>query len=72
MSDDLDLPEWMEWALGKLISPGVSIKPHPSGSLSHPAMGEMLRLIRQNESDPAFVGVQIATLAKRHGGGPLR
>ena len=27
--------------LGKpwtLISPGVSIKPHPSGSLSHPAM----------------------------------
>src|SRR5690606_24254522 len=25
-------------------SPGVSIKPHPSGSLTHPAMTEMLRL----------------------------
>src|SRR5262249_40527533 len=37
--------------LGKpwtLASPGVSIKPHPSGSLSHPAMGEMMRLIRQH------------------------
>lgn len=28
-------------------SPGISIKPHPSGSLTHPAMGEMMRLIRQ-------------------------
>src|SRR4249920_444283 len=36
-------------------SPGVSIKPHPSGSLSHPAMGEMLRLIRQNDIKPADV-----------------
>ena len=27
-------------------SPGVSIKPFPSGSLTHPAMTEMLRLIR--------------------------
>jgi len=27
-------------------SPGVSIKPHPSGSLTHPGMTEMLRLIR--------------------------
>jgi len=26
-------------------SPGVSIKPHPSGSLTHPAMTELLRLI---------------------------
>src|SRR3546814_19402405 len=25
--------------------PGVSIKPHPSGSLTHPGMTEMLRLI---------------------------
>src|SRR5207248_11210717 len=32
-----------------LASPGVSIKPYPSGSLSHPAMGEMLRLVRQND-----------------------
>jgi len=36
-------------------SPGVSIKPHPSGSLSHPAMGEMLRLIRQHDIKPADV-----------------
>ena len=44
--------------LGKpwtLASPGVSIKPHPSGSLSHPAMGEMLRLIRQNDIKAADV-----------------
>ena len=27
-------------------SPGVSIKPHPSGSLTHPGMTEMLRLIK--------------------------
>src|SRR5712692_800128 len=32
-----------------LASPGVSIKPHPSGSLSHPAMGEMLRLIHEHD-----------------------
>jgi len=31
-----------------LMSPGVSIKPHPSGSLTHPAMTEMLRLIYEN------------------------
>jgi 2-methylcitrate dehydratase PrpD len=30
-------------------SPGVSIKPHPSGSLTHPGMTEMLRLIRQHK-----------------------
>lgn len=28
-------------------SPGVSIKPFPSGSLTHPGMSEMLRLIRR-------------------------
>ncbi len=35
--------------LGKpwtLLSPGVSIKPHPSGSLTHPGMTEMARLMR--------------------------
>ncbi len=36
-------------------SPGVSIKPHPSGSLTHPAMGEMMRLIRQHDINPADV-----------------
>lgn len=28
------------------VMPGVSIKPHPSGSLTHPGMTELLRLIR--------------------------
>ena len=32
-----------------IADPGVSIKPHPSGSLTHPGMTEMLRLIRANE-----------------------
>ncbi|HEX7889264.1 MAG TPA: MmgE/PrpD family protein [Ramlibacter sp.] len=38
--------------LGKpwtFAEPGVSIKPHPSGSLTHPGMTEMLRLIQQND-----------------------
>jgi 2-methylcitrate dehydratase PrpD len=30
-------------------SPGVSIKPFPSGSLTHPGMTEILRLIRANK-----------------------
>ena len=30
-------------------SPGVSIKPHPSGSLTHPGMTEMLRLIKEHK-----------------------
>ena len=37
--------------LGKpwsLLTPGVSIKPYPSGSLTHPAMDEMTRLVRAN------------------------
>jgi 2-methylcitrate dehydratase PrpD len=35
--------------------PGVSIKPFPSGSLTHPAMGEMLRLIREHNIKAADV-----------------
>ncbi|THD84687.1 MmgE/PrpD family protein [Aliigemmobacter aestuarii] len=30
-------------------SPGVSIKPHPSGSLTHPGMTEMLHMIREHK-----------------------
>ncbi len=30
------------------LDPGVSIKPHPSGSLTHPGMTEMLRLIAEH------------------------
>jgi len=51
-------PDAIVGRLGKpwtLASPGVSIKPHPSGSLSHPAMGEMLRLIRENNIKPGDV-----------------
>jgi len=39
-----------------LLSPGVSIKPYPSGSLTHPAMDELLDLIRGN-------GIQAAEIA---------
>ena len=41
-------------------NPGVSIKPFPSGSLTHPGMTELLRLIRSNSinaSDVARVDV---------------
>ncbi len=31
------------------VSPGVSIKPFPSGSLTHPGMTELLRLIKLNK-----------------------
>jgi 2-methylcitrate dehydratase PrpD len=31
------------------VTPGVSIKPFPSGSLTHPGMTEMLRLIREHD-----------------------
>ena len=44
--------------LGKpwtFADPGVSIKPFPSGSLTHPAMGEMLRLVRENNVRAADV-----------------
>jgi 2-methylcitrate dehydratase PrpD len=35
--------------------PGVSIKPHPSGSLTHPGMTEMLHLIREHDLSAAMV-----------------
>lgn len=35
--------------------PGVSIKPHPSGSLTHPGMTQLLRLIRANDVRPQDV-----------------
>src|SRR3954469_11620822 len=36
-------------------SPGISIKPHPSGSLTHPGMGAMLELIRKHDIQPQQV-----------------
>jgi len=44
--------------LGKpwtFASPGISLKPYPSGSLGHPAMSEMMRLIEANNIQPAQV-----------------
>jgi len=36
-------------------SPGVSIKPHPSGSLTHPGMAVMIDLLRKNDIKPGQV-----------------
>ena len=36
-------------------SPGVSLKPYPSGSLTHPAMGAMLRLVKKYNLRPGDV-----------------
>lgn len=38
-----------------LVNPGVSLKPYPSGSLTHPAMTALLRLIEKNNITPAEV-----------------
>lgn len=41
--------------LGKpwtFADPGVSLKPYPSGSLTHPAMNAMMRLIQKNNIKP--------------------
>jgi 2-methylcitrate dehydratase PrpD len=51
-------PEAIMNRLGKpwtFASPGVSLKPYPSGSLTHPAMTEMMRLIEANNILPAQV-----------------
>src|SRR5437773_2695962 len=51
-------PEAIMNRLGKpwtFADPGVSIKPFPSGSLTHPAMGEMQRLARENNVQAANV-----------------
>jgi len=45
--------------------PGVSIKPHPSGSLTHPGMGLMLGLIRKHDIRPQQV-VKVKVGTNRH------
>ncbi|MDP9282769.1 MAG: MmgE/PrpD family protein [Chloroflexota bacterium] len=48
----------IDGALGRpwsFDSPGVSIKPHPSGSLTHPGMRVMLRLIEEHDIKPEQV-----------------
>jgi 2-methylcitrate dehydratase PrpD len=51
-------PEMINGLLGNpwtFASPGVSIKPHPSGSLTHPGMSVMIDLIRRHDLDPKRV-----------------
>ncbi len=51
----------LEYIAGKLgapwtfMNPGVSIKPNPSGSLTHPGMTRMLELIMDNDIKPEDV-----------------
>ncbi|MBI4207062.1 MAG: MmgE/PrpD family protein, partial [Betaproteobacteria bacterium] len=45
--------------------PGVSIKPHPSGSLTHPGMGKMLDLIREHDIRPEQV-LKVRVGTNRH------
>lgn len=50
--------EAIQGKLGKpwtFADPGISIKPHPSGSLTHPGMTKMLELIHEHDIDPASV-----------------
>ncbi len=50
--------EMIEGKLGKpwtFHAPGVSIKPHPSGSLTHPGMAVMMELIRKHDIQAAQV-----------------
>jgi 2-methylcitrate dehydratase PrpD len=51
-------PEAMAGKLGRpwtFVSPGISIKPYPSGSLTHPGMTELARLIREHHIRPEQV-----------------
>ena len=58
-------PQAIHGKLGKpwtFAMPGVSIKPHPSGSLTHPGMGVMLELILKHDIRPAQVAkVRVGT-----------
>ena len=58
-------PKAIAGRLGKpwtFAEPGVSIKPHPSGSLTHPGMTEMLRLIREHRIEARDVArVRVGT-----------
>ncbi|HWA79743.1 MAG TPA: MmgE/PrpD family protein, partial [Acetobacteraceae bacterium] len=46
-------------------SPGISIKPHPSGSLTHPAMAVILDLVTRHDVRPEQV-VQLRVGTNRH------
>jgi 2-methylcitrate dehydratase PrpD len=54
-----------------IVNPGVSVKPYPCGSLGHPTMDAMLKLVTEHEVKPA----QIARVRVRAGSNilnPLR
>jgi 2-methylcitrate dehydratase PrpD len=38
-----------------IVSPGVSLKPYPCGSLGHPSMDAMLKLVKTNDVKPEQV-----------------
>lgn len=60
--------EMIDGKLGKpwtFAFPGVSIKPHPSGSLTHPGMGLMMDLIREHDIKPGQV-VRVRVGTNRH------
>ncbi|MBI2973683.1 MAG: MmgE/PrpD family protein [Armatimonadetes bacterium] len=51
-------PSKIEGKLGNpyfYMTPGISIKPYPSGSLSHPAQDVLLELVREHDVGPAQV-----------------
>jgi 2-methylcitrate dehydratase PrpD len=61
-------PSAIHDALGRpwsFESPGVSIKPHPSGSLTHPGMGAMLELILAEDIRPEHVS-RVVVGTNRH------
>lgn len=61
-------PDAIEGRLGDpwtFADPGVSIKPHPSGSLTHPGMGVMIDLIRTNDVRPEDV-IRVDVWTNRH------
>ena len=48
-------PHRLIGALGRphaIVNPGVSVKPYPCGSLSHPSMDAMLKLVSDNNIQP--------------------
>ncbi len=65
MESDTYHPEYIAGKLGNpwsMLAPGVSIKPFPSGALTHPAMAEIVRLIpRHNIRPENVVSVELAT-----------
>ncbi len=61
-------PAAIQGKLGKpwtFAMPGVSIKPHPSGSLTHPGMGVMLELVLKHDIKPSQV-VKVRVGTNRH------